>query len=237
LIEITAGIAESEKNGITITESKKSLYLAEVAFARGDYALALERLKEAKLVYALEVKGEYNLIYTIKNNPGKSFSIAIFAGLFGWGSSIIIRLRLYKRKLKSLGEEEVLLLELMKMVQRQCFEEKRMSMEEYDQAMIQYEAKLSETIENKIRTETKMANLLKARGKRKALDQEKERLIELIRKVQDDYLNKNKIETRIYEGMVKSYSGRLSEVDEQLAYLEAQDALKKQRKINGMFKI
>jgi hypothetical protein len=37
--------------------------------------------------------------------------------------------------------------------------------------------------------------------------------------------------------MVKSYSGRLSEVDEQLAYVEAQDALKKQQKINGMFKI
>ena len=125
----------------------------------------------------------------------------------------------------------------MKMVQRQCFEEKKLSMEEYDQAMMQYEGKLSETIEDKIRTETKIANLLRARGKRKALDQEKARLIELIRKAQDDYLNKNKIETRIYEGMIKSYSSRLSEVDEQLAYVEAQEALKKQSKINGMFKI
>jgi hypothetical protein len=37
--------------------------------------------------------------------------------------------------------------------------------------------------------------------------------------------------------MIKSYSSRLTEVDEQLAYVEAQDALKKQQKINSMFKV
>jgi P-type E1-E2 ATPase len=60
---------------------------------------------------------------------------------------------LLKKKLRMLTEEEALLLELMKMVQRQCFEENRMSMEEYEQAMSQYEMKLSETVEDKIRTD------------------------------------------------------------------------------------
>ena len=61
----------------------------------------------------------------------------------------------------------------MKMVQRQCFEENRMSMEEYEQAMMQYEDKLSETIEDKIRTETKITNILKLKGTRIALNEEK----------------------------------------------------------------
>jgi hypothetical protein len=43
-----------------------------------------------------------------------------------------------------LAEEEQLLLQLMKVVQRDCFENKKMSMEEYDSAMFQYEKKLSE---------------------------------------------------------------------------------------------
>ena len=48
---------------------------------------------------------------------------------------------------------------------------------------------------------------------------------------------KNKIETRIYENMLKSYSSRLSEVDEQLAYLEAKEAIKKEMSIRRMFKV
>jgi hypothetical protein len=37
--------------------------------------------------------------------------------------------------------------------------------------------------------------------------------------------------------MLKSYSTRLTEVDEQLAYAEAQEALKKQSKLKGDFKV
>jgi hypothetical protein len=231
------GIKEAQKNGISTLQTQKVLAVAEVAFARGDYALALQRLNEAKLVYALEVKGEFNFVYAVKNNPGKSFSIALFVGIASWVSSLLIRLRLYKKKLRVLSEEELLLLELMKMIQRQCFQERKMSMEEYDQAMMQYESKLSETIENKIRTETKIANILRFRGKRKALNEEKERLIGLIRKAQDDYLNKGKVETRVYENMIKSYTSRLGEVDEQIAYLDAQDAMKSDKKLSKEFKI
>jgi hypothetical protein len=38
----------------------------------------------------------------------------------------------------------------MKVVQRECFEGNKMSMEEYGEAMNQYENKLSETIEEKV---------------------------------------------------------------------------------------
>ena len=48
-----------------------------------------------------------------------------------------MRLSLLKRKLRVLGEEEVLLLQLMRVVQKDCFEGNKMSMEEYDEAMIQ----------------------------------------------------------------------------------------------------
>jgi hypothetical protein len=235
--ELTLNIQQKTNEGISTLETQKMLYIAQTAYKRGDYALALERLKEAKLTYALEVKGEFNLIATIKNNPVQTFEVILGLGVFGFGSTMLIRYRLYKKKLRILSEEEILLLELMKMVQKQCFEENRMSMEEYEEAMAQYEMKLSETIEDRIKVETKITNMLRLKGKRKALDEEKKRLIELIKKVQDDYLNKNKIETRIYENMLKVYSTRLSDVDEQLAYLDAQEALKNQTKLKRIFRI
>ena len=52
-------------------------------------------------------------------------------------------------------------------------------------------------------------------------------MIELIKDVQNQYMNQGKIETRIYENLIKSYSSKLSEVDENLAFLDAQDAMKK----------
>ena len=156
--------------------------------------------------------------------------------MFSFGSSIVVRLRIYKKRLRLLKEEEKLLLELMKVVQREVFENNRMSMDEYQQAMYQYEAKLSETIEKKITTETKIANILKIKGKKKALVEEKKRLISLIKDVQDQYLNKGKMETRIYKNMVKTYSTRLSEVEEEMTFLEAQEALGKNNFIKRIFK-
>lgn len=235
--ELREGIFDAEKRGISVLETKKMLYIAEVAFTRGDYNLALERLKEAKLTYALETKGEFNIIYAVKNNPFESIGI-LLAGIFvSVSSTLITRFKLYKRKLKLLSEEEKLLLELMKVVQRETFEKNHFSMEEYEQAMYQYEDRLSKIVEEKISIETKLANMLNVRGKEKALTEEKKRLVELVKKVQDEYLNKRKLETRIYENMVKSYSNRLAEVEEELTFIEAEEAFGKKSFFKKLFKL
>jgi len=179
------------------------------------------------LAFALETKGEFNLIYEVKNKPFQSFGILILVLVIGAGGTLLTRMKLYKRKLKLLAEEEKLLLELMKVVQKECFEKNRVSMEEYEQAMSQYKNRLSEVIEDRIRIETRLSNLLKVKGKKVALVEEKKRLISLIRDLQDRYLNKSQLETRIYENMMKSYSTRLTEVEEELTFLDAQEALKR----------
>jgi hypothetical protein len=225
--ELKLQVEQKKKEGISVSETEKMLTIAEVIYNRGDYLSALDKLKQAKLVYASEVKGEFNLAYAIKNHPVQALLIILAIGVVGTGTSIVVRLHLLKKKLIMLKEEEVLLLQLMKVIQRECFENNRMSMEEYGQAMTQYEDKLSTTIQDKVQTETKIANLLKVKGKKIALEEEKKRLLDLIKQIQDDYLNKGKIETRIYENMVKSYSSRLSEVQEKIAFFDAQEALNK----------
>ena len=102
--------------------------------------------------------------------------------------------------------------------------------------MSQYETKLSETIEEKIRIETKLANMLKPKGRKDALEQERERLVGMVKKLQDDYLNKGTVETRIYENMIKSYSTRLAEVEEQLTFYDAEQALAENKWSNRLVK-
>ncbi len=225
--EIREQIDSAEFNGIDVTDTKKLLYTAEAIFRRGDYLLALERLKEAKTVYALETKGEYNFLYDFKNNPIKFLAIFLSIGAFGATSTVALRYRFYKTKLRMLGEEEKLLLQLMKVVQTECFENKKISMGEYQEAMSQYEKRLAETIEERISTETKLINIMKLKGKKLALAQEKTRLVGSMKELQEDYLNEGKIETRIYENLLKSYSQRLAKVEEELVYMEAQEYLGK----------
>jgi flagellar capping protein FliD len=68
---------------------------------------------------------------------------------------------------------------------------------------------------------------MKIRGSKIALKQERDRLVLLIRTAQEDYLNKGKLDTRIYENMLKTYGSRLSKIEEEMVFAEAQEAIKK----------
>jgi len=232
-VEMNQSILESERNGVSVAETKKLFYLAEILFNRGDYVAAYAKLKEAKSSYLLETKGEFKILYAIKNNPGEFLAIVLSISAVGVGSGYFFRFKMLKRKLRMLAEEEVLLLQLMRVVQRDCFEGDKMSMEEYNEAMYQYEARLSSIIQEKVTAETTIANLMRVGGKKKALSQEKDRLITLVKQIQEDYLNRGKIDTRVYENMLKTYASRLNKIEEELVFMEAQEQI---RKVNGFWK-
>ncbi len=228
-----AQILWAQNYGIDVLETQKLKMLAGVVYRRGDYVAAAQKLQDALAMYSFETKGEFNLYYVVKNNPKQSVA-ALFASLLVLFSGSYISVRTYlKRKLKLLKKEEVLLLELMKVVQRYSFEENRMSMNEYYEAMNHYEKKLSEAIREKITTEAKIKNLMKMKGKIKVLIEEKKRVRQLIKGLQDDYMNKGKIETRVYQNMLKTYASRLTKVEEEIAFLDTRKFIKRK----GKFKI
>jgi len=224
--ELTAGLDWAQVRGIQTLETKKLLYVAETIFNRGDYLLAFKNLNDAKLTYALEVKGEFNLLYEIKVNPAQTAGILLGLLLFSFAATVTGKLTMYKKKLKMLNEEEKLLLQLMKVVQAETFEKNKMSMEEYGEAMGQYERKLAGVINDRIMIQARMSNLMKVSGKKKSLEQERVRLIELMKQVQDSYMRKGEIETRVYENMFKIYNTRLAKVEEEMIFLETKHFMK-----------
>ncbi len=218
--ELIIQIEWAKNYGIDVIETQKLYMLAGVIHKRGDYIEAAQKLQDALAMYSFETKGEFNLYYVVKNNPSQSI-VALFASLLVLLSGTYVSRRTYlKRKLNLLKKEELLLLELMKVVQRYSFEENKMSMEEYYAAMNYYEKKLSEAIGEKIKTEAEINNLMNMKGKSEVLREEKGRVRDLIRTLQDDYMNKGNVETRVYQNMLRTYASRLTKVEEKLAFIE-----------------
>ena len=138
----------------------------------------------------------------------------------------INRLRQVKKRLKELKDEEKILNELIKVVQKECFKDKKMGMNEYETAMQEYNKKLSKVIEEMIEMETKRVHMLRFTSKSKILKFEKEKIITLIKELQEDYMKKKKTETRTFELKMGSFNKRLGEIEEKLATLEAKRAVR-----------
>ena len=130
-------------------------------------------------------------------------------------------------KIKSLRSEEDILEQLVIVVQRECFEHKKMSMEEYQSAMMNYNDRILNVIQNIVTLEVKKKNLFRFTGKNELLLEEKKVILKLITKAQRDYLVNKKLETRTYELKTKSYTKRLGEIEEAIANKEGKRAQRK----------
>ena len=218
---------ETSKYGIETPKTGRLVNLAKSALERGDYLLALERVKDAQLTYIIETKGKFGLIYYIRKNTFEFF-------LYTIATLIILTILYFRTKilvinynLKGLQQEEDTLLGLMRVVQKECFEERKMSMSEYNDAMLQYEDKLSKAVQKTIELEAVKANLLKF--KHRKLELERERLLDLMKATQEKYLREGAIETQVYNNKMHSFVSRLSELEENLALQEAKQTLRKRK--------
>lgn len=233
LATLENNIARSKFRGIETPNTERIFNLAKLAFERGDYAVALERAKEAELTYGLEVKGEFNLFYWLAANwylaLGILFSLLIAAYMFYLGVKIIW----YKRKLKDLNAESRLLLSLISDIQKKCFVENRMSIGEYYDALSQFEKRLATISEDIIEYGSKLANVLTFRSALSRFIEEKHKLLDLLKSTQKEYFEKGLVETRIYHTKVSSLTKKLSEVEEQIVL----EQYKKTKRISkGLFR-
>jgi hypothetical protein len=224
---LTESMKQASVQGLAFPKTERLVSLASAALERGDYEVARSRSEEATLVFALETKGEFNPIAFVQQNW-----LAVLASL----SALIlvgVSLNLWRNyagishRLASLRSEEAILLDLMKQIQRECFEQNKLSIEEYNVGMAEYERQLGKVVQEIIDLETRKEHLLKLRGGEEVkFASERKRLVTEIRETQALYLDKGGLETRIYRDRMKSLVQRLTEVEEKLASLEAEKALK-----------
>jgi hypothetical protein len=226
--ELKELIASSREKGINVDEADRLLKLAILSFERNDFVETNQRILDAQVSYAFSTKGQLGkLSYYLKTYPKEiifstlGILVLIFI-LYKIISYIVINL-----KIKSLRSEEDILEQLVIVVQRECFEKKKMSMEEYQSAMMNYNDRILNVIQNIVTLEVKKKNLFRFTGKNELLLEEKKVILKLITKAQRDYLVNKKLETRTYELKTKSYTKRLGEIEEAIANKEGKKAQRK----------
>ncbi|MBT4597380.1 MAG: hypothetical protein HOC95_05370 [Candidatus Diapherotrites archaeon] len=220
LVVLVERVRVSNLEGVPTTNTSRLLSLASLAFSRGDYAVAAERLEEAEFTYGLEVKGEFNWVVWLLAHLVEVIVSVIVLAFVLWLLSLWLKLVLIKRKLRLFTSEGDLLLTLIQGIQTKCFIENKISIGEYYDALEQFESRLAAVSEGVIEYESRKMHLLKFSGAVKRLNQEKDRLLDLVRETQDLYFNLGLVETRIYKTKIGSLTKRLSEVEEKIVSSE-----------------
>jgi len=224
--DIESRVNQASQEGIDLPKTERLLSLSKSALDRGDYKTSLERANDAKITYALERTG-INVIAFMINNWGEIIIGAISLSIVSYLSLLFIRLGVTNKKLKDLKKEENILLGLIKEIQIECFEKNKMTMKEYTGSLLQYEKRMGKVIQEIVRLETLKVNIFKLfKPEIKRLLEEKQKLLKLIKKTQELYINSRKIETHVYQNRMRSYAERFAEIDEKLADLEAKKAIK-----------
>lgn len=226
-------IKQMKEKGIDVSGSERIVNLAELSLSRNDFSEALMRAQEAQIAFALEIKGETaNVMYYLKYKTQEVSFSALLIAVISFAGYKVNKIRVLKKKIKKLREEEKIIESLIKTVQKKTFGEKKMSMEEYQDSMEYYEKRMSQIIEGLIELEGKRVQTLRFMSNEKRFRTEREKIIGMIKEVQKKYLKEKKIETRMYEIRLESYNKRLGQIDESIATLEAKRDLKKEAKKN-----
>jgi hypothetical protein len=225
--EVRALIRSANEKGLFAPEAGRILLLAESAFERGDYDLALQRANDAKTTAAMETAGKFNLWFFIKNNA-KELAIAFVILCFIiYLISLSVRFALIKHKIKANNEEIKVITELIKETQRECFEKSKLSMDEYKDTIYQYDKMMNKLFNEITELQTKKTHMISLwKGEEKRLFAERELIINHIKEIQLLYIKENKLESHTYDNRMKSYNERLSEIEERLATIDAERRMK-----------
>lgn len=231
--ELEKLIAEADIKGISTDSSKRILKLAKLSLEREDFEEASARVKEARSAFAVEIKGEIGkLSYYLKYYKGEIAFSTLFLAILSFASYKVARFRHLKRKISKLKDEERIITELIKFAQKEAFKLKKIDLEEYRETLIQCEKRMAKIIEQIIDAEVEIAHIFKFTRTKNKLLNEKQKIIDLIKHLQEDYLVKKSIDSKVYEVKLESYHKRLGDIERRLAEIEAKKKIKQKTKLH-----
>lgn len=233
LEELESQINSAEASGLSVGRARQVASLAEAALDRGAYSTAADRLEEAQSIYQLETAGEVNWIYEIRSNWKKILASLIALSIAGF--LVRLRYKLYKirKRLRELESEEKSIEDLKIQKQKKAFEEKDISLSEYEDSVDDYNEQIVNIIEERVELETEKANLTNFK-RRDSLAQERDQLQDLIAETQRDYVEGAISDDEIYQEKVEELTSRLSEIEGEIAEIDAEAKVRSQSSIGRL---
>jgi hypothetical protein len=211
-------IQKTEKNienirnqNFNMRESEKMISLAKSAFLRGDYKKAEERLSSTMLIFAVESGGAKYWIFLA--NYWWILAPMILAAAAG---TVVARKGMTRaslvKKLDALVDEERVVQDLIEILQKEHFVEKRTGTESYERSMKNYENGLNLVKKKKVEVLLRLSKKLKFKDAVKKLEEEERRVKGLIIDNQKKYFQLGKMGKTHYEKNMKGLRLELMEV-------------------------
>jgi hypothetical protein len=211
-IEKQAVLGKAYAVDVKTPDTLQALELARLAFARGDYNLAFNRLKDAQLNYILETKGTINILRLVVDYWWSILlSILPLLVLFG-----VLRKRIWlailRQRIASLNKEEEGITGLIVDVQKDYLRRKVISHDQYERYMGNYRRRLSTIKLHRAKLKSRSMTMLDARAARVDLKKEKKELLSHLKSAQKSYLVTGSIRKGQYAQQADSIQARLGEV-------------------------
>jgi uncharacterized membrane protein len=208
-------IAAVHTEGLSIPETERVVQLANEAMARGDFDRAAARLGSASLTFALETKGQVNVIALSLH---WWWLIALGSLVTAMGAATAWReLTLWRigRGLSNMRREERSINELMGQTQAAYYHGQSIPKVDFYKTMYGYEKRLAEVHADFSRLVTQRAKLINATDEAKRLDSEDAKLKRLIIELQKRYFEEGRMGKAAYERQMHELVKRRSELAEQ----------------------
>ncbi len=215
-------IEEARLKWMDVTATEKALVLAKKAFGREDFESALQRVKDAQLTFVLDSKKGINILLMLIHYWWVilvGFFVFIFISSWTYKK---ISVKIIQAELKRLSKEEVTIHRLIEDLQFKHFRLGTVAPNEYYTSMAQYEHRLNEINERRIRLRNKRVGMVGLLEEVKSLENEEKELIKLMKQTQVDYLNKGIMSKRRFLNTFESEKIRLAEIEEEKEILKSQ---------------
>jgi len=213
--QLKGDIILAEKYNIDVNEAKKMTTLAEYAFKRGDYKRAENRITSAMIAYQMETKDILPLMQFL-SKYWSVFLILIILILF-FRKRILLRLT--EARLKKIVKNKKTLKNLIKILQKDYFINKKISKFDYILGKQNYEKRMAQIISEEAKTFKKIA-LLKGKTRKEGLILEKEILEKRIKEIQGDYFKRKKIGKNEYKEILEEIQRELALVEKDIKKID-----------------
>jgi len=219
LNQIKEDIDEAALYEVDHRETETSYELALIAFERGDYDRALERINRAILSSSIEISGQIVSAKFMQSYSGILGGLILVVILIGFIGYKKMKINIVKSREKFLDKEESVIKNLIRDLQIRYFKGWKISKNDYERNVSDYELRVSRIEREKSQIASKNLSLFslgRKKGKIYEKNRKKARIFNLIEEAQRNYFEKKSMSKKEYEERVIELRKELSEAEKSL---------------------
>ncbi len=215
LEQLKESISHAHQKWLKIPKTDEAFQLALLSMERGEFTVALERLKNAQLLYVLETKNKINVTKFVLDWWWALLIAAFFSVVLIFVFYHQARTFILKEKIKSLNKEEETIRVLLLENQKKYIVERSISEAQYERYNDLYQTRMTKIQQQRVNVRHQRVNLVSPEEELQSIKKEKSEIEELSLQNQKEYLVGGKMGRKDFLARSTQNKQRLSEIEQE----------------------